>query len=276
MRIIYLFFRFFGFFAFSKKTYRRYAFLVILSMNMCCVSYLILAVGLYSALPAYALVRNNIRREFRTNLLRSLKQASEEYTNPLTSFLGVFIQQEQQVPVQTVNISSINWNAKKRKFLSIDKMVAELERGISKTEWFVTGLVDPSLFSETFSFKDPDVKLNGIQQYAEGVYKIFDQSCSRAEVIRVEKTANEKGEKLITVTWRLEGRIRVGPGLKIKPYIVYTDFKLDKEGLICFQEDRFSIPGYDILLSALFPFPIPFLSPPAPSADILRKSLKAI
>ena len=45
-------------------------------------------------------------------------------------------------------------------------------------------------------------------------------------------------------------------------YILSTD-KGDK-GLIVFQEDRFSLPGYDIILSALFPLLRPLLAPPAP------------
>ena len=60
----------------------------------------------------------------------------------------------------------------------------------------------------------------------------------------------------------------VGPGIEIKPYIVYTDYLLsvakEDKGLIIFQEDRFSLPGYDIILSALFPFLRPILAPPAP------------
>ena len=70
--------------------------------------------------------------------------------------------------------------------------------------------------------------------------------------------------------------MNLGTGLKIKPYLVYTDLTVSpSDGLIIFQEDRFSIPGYDILLSALFPFLawIGLLAPPAPSADELRKSL---
>jgi hypothetical protein len=76
----------------------------------------------------------------------------------------------------------------------------------------------------------------------------------------------------LTVTWRLSGGVNIGPGLKIKPYVVYTDFKVSpKDGLIVFQEDRFSIPGYDILLSALFPFLIGnILSKPAPDVEVLK------
>lgn len=43
--------------------------------------------------------------------------------------------------------------------------------------------------------------------------------------------------------------------MTIKPYICYSDFTVDAEsGLIVRQEDRFDIPQWDILLSALFPF----------------------
>ena len=75
----------------------------------------------------------------------------------------------------------------------------------------------------------------------------------------------------ITVTWRLSGRVKVGPGFDIKPYLVFTDFRVDpRTGLVAFQEDRFSLPGWDLLLSALLPPLRPWLAPPAPPADILR------
>ena len=59
----------------------------------------------------------------------------------------------------------------------------------------------------------------------------------------------------ITVTWRLSGRVNIGPvGLQIKPYICYTNFTIDiTSGLITKQEDTFDIPGWDIVLSALLP-----------------------
>ena len=89
--------------------------------------------------------------------------------------------------------------------------------------------------------------------YARGVYKIFDQETSRAEIIST--VVNTTVPNTITCTWRLSGKVSIGPGLTIKPYIVYTDFTVNAEtGLLIFQEDRFSIPGWDIFLSALFPF----------------------
>merc|ERR1711862_317245 len=73
----------------------------------------------------------------------------------------------------------------------------------------------------------------------------------------ISTVVNNTVPNTITVTWRLSGKVSIGPGLTIKPYICYTDFTIDeKTGLITFQEDRFSIPGWDILLSSIFPFTI--------------------
>lgn len=93
---------------------------------------------------------------------------------------------------------------------------------------------------------------------------MFDQDTSRAEIIST--VVNTTNPNMITCTWRLSGKVSIGPGLTIKPYIVYTDFTVDPAtGLITMQEDRFGIPGWDILLSALFPFLIgKITSPPAP------------
>lgn len=202
-------------------------------------------------------------------------KGNEEYSNQFTSLLGNFLnQKKQELPTTSkLSIDTINWNAKKLKRQSLPSLVKILEKELPKYEWFVTGLVNPALFSDDFAFQDPDVKLKGIKSYAEGVFKLFDQSCSRAEVIQIE--ISDASRRMLTVTWRLEGKVRLGPGVTIKPYVVYTDFLVDKEGLICFQEDRFSIPGYDILLSAFFPFLLPFLAQPAPSADALRLALKS-
>lgn len=102
-----------------------------------------------------------------------------------------------------------------------------------------------------------------VLDYARGVYKLFDQDTSRAEIIST--VVNSTVPNTITVTWRLSGRVNIGPGLTIKPYICYTDFTVNNDGLIVFQEDRFDIPGWDILRSAFFPFLIgKVTAPPAP------------
>ena len=191
---------------------------------------------------------------------------TEEYRDPLTKFFGQFISKEK---IEN-KVSSINWKIAKRKKIPLKSLAKSLEVELTKKEWFVNGNVDPSYFSDEFCFQDPDVKIKGIEEYAKGVSKIFSQKNSRAEIIAVRK--NEDSPDMLTVTWRLSGSVNLGPGVQIKPFIVFTDFVVNPiDGLIVFQEDRFSLPGRDIVLSAFFPFLIEkFLLPPAQPVEILR------
>ena len=50
-----------------------------------------------------------------------------------------------------------------------------LQVKLAESEWFVTGLVEPSLFSDNFSFADDTVATKGIKSYATGVRSLFDQ-----------------------------------------------------------------------------------------------------
>lgn len=166
-------------------------------------------------------------------------------------------------------LSKIDFNAPKISKVSIETLASMLDAELYQKEWFVTGNVNPIYFDNEFEFQDPDVKVNGIEDYAKGVNKLFDQQTSRAEIISTE--VNKDLTNTITVTWRLSGKVNIGPGLEIKPYICYTDFEVDTEGsgLITSQEDRFDIPQWDILLSALFPFLIgKVTSEPAPPVPV--------
>eukprot|EP00980_Cylindrotheca_fusiformis_P010819 scaffold2447_cov110-Cylindrotheca_fusiformis.AAC.1 len=168
-------------------------------------------------------------------------------------------------------IDLIDFNAEKFQKVDLDTLAGILDYELYNKEWFVTGNVNPVYFSDSFEFQDPDVKLSGIEDYARGVYKLFDQETSRAEIISTVR--NDTVPNTITCTWRLSGKVNIGPGLSIKPYICYTDFTIDEnDGLIILQEDRFSIPGYDILLSATIGKVLPFLigsvlAAPAPPVE---------
>lgn len=151
--------------------------------------------------------------------------------------------------------------------MPLETLAAVLDAELYEKEWFVTGNVNPIYFSDSFTFQDPDVKLTGIEEYARGVLRLFNQSTSRAQIISA--AVNDTIPDTITVTWRLSGGVNIGPGLTIKPYICYTDFTVDPDtGLVVFQEDSFDVPGWDILLSALFPFLIGKVTKePAPEVE---------
>jgi hypothetical protein len=174
----------------------------------------------------------------------------------------------QKKPARMDPLKDIDFTAAKKPVRDLGKLASVLDEELLEKEWFVTGMVNPIYFADEFAFQDPDVALTGIEDYARGVVKIFDQETSRAEIV----STVVNGTDTITCTWRLSGKVNIGPGLNIKPYIVYTDFTV-KDGLIVFQQDRFDLPTWDILLSALFPFLIGKLTAP-PAPPVVRAGVK--
>lgn len=202
-----------------------------------------------------------------STLLLANKKDEQEYRNAATKVLSNFMAKDDATDESSRPLAGIDFDARKLTNLPLETLAQALDAELYASEWFVTGLVNPVYFSDTFTFQDPDVKLTGIQEYAVGVNKLFDQKTARAEIIST--VVNSSKENTISCTWRLSGKVDIGPGLTIKPYIVFTDFTVDAaSGLIVFQEDRFDLPQWDILLSALFPFLIgKVTSQPAPAPE---------
>ena len=176
-------------------------------------------------------------------------QGVEEYRNPVTKVLSNFMQKE-SMDTKVDLLGEIDFNAPKiPATTSLKTLAAALDCELIEKQWFVTGNVNPTYFSDDFEFQDPDVQLKGIEKYARAVNKLF-QSNSEAQIISTVVSESSTPEKpMLTVTWRLSGGVNIGFGLTIKPYIVYTDFVVDpKTSLVVFQEDRFDSPPWDILL----------------------------
>ena len=190
----------------------------------------------------------------------------EEYRNIATRVLSNFMRKE-EMQESSDPLADIDFSSPKMSMLPLETLAQLLDAELYELEWFVTGRVNPCYFAESFKFQDPDVKLSGIEAYARGVQKIFNQETARAEIIST--TVSTDAPNMITCTWRLSGNVNIGPGLTIKPYIVYTDFTVDPHtGLIVFQQDRFDSPQWDILLSSLFPWTIgKITAPPAPPVE---------
>jgi len=209
-----------------------------------------------------------------------MKKDNEYYSNPIAALLGNFLPSTSKSNLSNSDdikiVDKIDWKmAKRSKYKSSNKFIADLTASLKDREWFVTGNVDPSYFDSDFRFQDPDVSVTGIEQYARGVNKLFNQKLSRAEIISITLLNDDTNKSIkkidyssfsVLVSWRLSGRVNIGggDGLYIKPFIVNTELIVSEQsGLIVFQEDKFSIPGWDIFLSAFFPS-LPFLQPPAP------------
>mmetsp|Transcript_753 Transcript_753/g.1788 ORF Transcript_753/g.1788 Transcript_753/m.1788 type:complete len:289 (-) Transcript_753:946-1812(-) len=207
----------------------------------------------------------------------------EEYRNVATQVLSNFMQKD-KMEADAMEAETIDFEAPKVSPLtSVETLAQALDYELTEKEWFVTGNVNPSYFSPDFRFQDPDVKVDSIEDYSKGVRKIFDQETARAEILStvVNEEASTPERPVITITWRLSGGVNILFGLNIKPYIVYTDFVIDPEtSLVIFQEDRFDIPSWDILLSALVPFTIGKITsppaPPAPKRDLTMPKIQLI
>lgn len=197
----------------------------------------------------------------------SSSSSVEEYRNAATQFLSNFMAKPATESNDNVDTTpTIDYDAPKRTNLPLPLLAQALDAELFESEWFVTGRVNPVYFADSFAFSDPDVKITGgIRGYADGVRRLFDPATARAEVLSTQVNTNVTNT--ITCIWRLSGKVNIGPsGLTIKPYIVETDFTIDPQtGLIVAQEDKFNLPQWDILLSALFPVLIGRVTaPPAP------------
>uniref|UniRef100_A0A7R9VWZ2 Uncharacterized protein n=1 Tax=Chlamydomonas euryale TaxID=1486919 RepID=A0A7R9VWZ2_9CHLO len=190
-----------------------------------------------------------------------------DYSDPVNQFLGNFLPRARDVEAE---LSHIAWDTPKATGLSLDQMAERLSAALAQKEWFVTGDVEPSLFSDEFAFKDDSVATLGIRNYALGVRKLFDQDTARAELIAVEPDTSRGG---VVVTWRLEGRVNLPFRPTIPPYVVTTTLATDAQGLIISQLDEFSVPGWQLLLGALLGA---WAGPaPAPPAEQLRQEWQA-
>jgi hypothetical protein len=220
----------------------------------------VIDVASFSPMTTMVSCRTTARPPVADRPLVALMESSSptnEYRNAPTKVLSTFMSKKELQ-------EGIDFGCPKIPKVSLALLAQALDASLYETEWFVTGQVDPRYFSDQFKFQDPDVKVSGIKEYALGVYTVFNQETARAQIIST--VVNSEKDQTITCTWRLSGRVDIGPGLEIKPFIVITDFTVDPvSGLIVLQEDRFDLPQWDILLSALFPFLTGKLTaPPAP------------
>ena len=143
-------------------------------------------------------------------------------------------------------LGGINWRAPKVTGLSTEEMAKRLDAGLRSECWFVTGRSQPELFSESFTFSDPQVSLNGIEEYSRGVRSFYKQGSAVGEIVCTAATAPDT----ITVVWRNYGTVNLGPGVDLAPYLVTTTLKTSaSDGLIVRQEDAFDAPDKLGLLS---------------------------
>eukprot|EP00899_Mesostigma_viride_P029097 jgi/Mesvir1/9372/Mv08987-RA.1 len=170
------------------------------------------------------------------------------YKDTLNSFLDKFLPKRRQ-PRLASSAAIAEDLANKRIGMPIKALRDLLADVIQRDQWFITGNVDRTLFASDFFFGDPSVNVVGVDNYADGVRRLFDQSVSRLDIISAEVINPTQ----ILIVWRLEGRVNLPFKPTLKPYVVRTTYTVDKQGLLCRQEETFDIPSWDVVLSAFVP-----------------------
>jgi len=147
-------------------------------------------------------------------------------------------------------LATVNWGAPKATGLSIEEMAERVDAGLRRECWFVTGRSLPQLFSDSFTFSDPQVSLNGIEEYSRGVRSFYKQGYAVGEIVCTSVTAPDT----ITVVWRNYGTVNIGPGFDLAPYLCTTTLKTSASdgGLIVKQEDAFEVNNLDLIKYNLF------------------------
>lgn len=150
------------------------------------------------------------------NSSSSSNNSNENYKDVTTKISSQFLPAtDRETDNKEDALASIDWSRPKVKGLTTQQMAHQLEIGLRRECWFVTGRSVPEYFSDTFQFSDPQVTLTGIEEYSRGVRKFYQQhgpAPGVGEVVCLGVTAPHT----ITVVWRNYGTVQIGPGLYVR------------------------------------------------------------
>ncbi len=98
---------------------------------------------------------------FHSNVI--LRNSKPERENRFLQWISTLL------PTGGINseFEQLDWTLPKRPKSSMGQLIIDLEKALKDKQWFVTGLVDPTFFLNEFQFKDPNVEVVGIQNYAQ-------------------------------------------------------------------------------------------------------------
>ena len=178
------------------------------------------------------------------------RAGDEEYKDLSTKLSSKLLTSAETASESRDALGDINWGAPKVTGLSTEEMAKRLDAGLRRECWFVTGRSLPELFSDSFTFSDPQVSLTGIEEYSRGVRSFYKQGTAVGEIVCTAATAPDT----ITVVWRNYGTVNIGPGFDLAPYLVTTTLKTSASdgGLIVKQEDAFEVNNADLIKYNLF------------------------
>lgn len=152
---------------------------------------------------------------------------------------------------------------------SVSEVMEVVRRDIEGGQYYVSGRLTPSVYSDAcfFDGPDPDMPVRSLQRYTDALRGLFDPRSSTIELLGME----QRGPRQFTAHWRLEGALRLPGSPRIKPYVGCTLYELDDDGLIASHTESWSITALDAFVSTVWP---DFGAAAAPAAAELSPEMR--
>ncbi|KAK9916782.1 hypothetical protein WJX75_006973 [Coccomyxa subellipsoidea] len=138
----------------------------------------------------------------------------------------------------------------------MDQLLDIIKRDFSDGQYYITGKLDQTIFSDDCEFIDPTTNVKGPETYSRAVAALFDHDTSRADLISMEVTDSHT----ITSRWRFDAAINFPGKPRIKPYTGSTRYII-KDGLVQQHIETWDISTLDAFVSIFIPS---FGAAPAP------------
>ena len=100
--------------------------------------------------------------------------------------------------------------------LSLDAAMHAVRADVEQRQYYVTGQMNASVYSETcyFDGPDPDMPVRSLVRYRDALHGLFDPELSRFDLVAIVP----RGPNAFAAYWRLEGALQLPWRPTIKPF----------------------------------------------------------
>ncbi|XP_002976492.2 uncharacterized protein LOC9649028 [Selaginella moellendorffii] len=137
----------------------------------------------------------------------------------------------------------------RQRHFAVDEIEQIIRQDIEDRQYYVTGDLTRSIYSDDCRFIDPTTNVQGVDSYVAAVKSLFDPSDSKHELLEIRVTS----PTTIEAKWRLQGSLKLPWKPHIAAYEGTTTYTLNDDGFVASHKET-----WDISLLTAF---IEFLTP---------------
>lgn len=132
----------------------------------------------------------------------------------------------------------------KQRGLPAKEVAERLQKTLVEGKYILTGRLDPTIFSDSCRFVDPNNAVDGVYKYRQALEFLFDPAESSLDVTQVR--AGDSGST-IEAFYVASGVLKLPWRPRIEPWAGHITYTLDADGLIASQVDAWNITRFDAL-----------------------------